>query len=30
MGVDEGYMIVHNEMQRVIALSKALAKKEQA
>lgn len=30
MGVDEGYMIVHNEMQRIIALTKALAKKEQA
>ncbi len=28
MGVDEGYMIVHNEMQRIIALTKALARKE--
>jgi methylaspartate ammonia-lyase len=23
MGVDEGYMIVHNEMERIIALVKA-------
>jgi methylaspartate ammonia-lyase len=30
MGVDEGYMIVHNEMQRIIALTKALARKENA
>ena len=28
MGVDEGYMIVHNEMQRIIALTNALARKE--
>ena len=26
MGVDEGYMIVYNEMQRIIALRKALRK----
>lgn len=30
MGVDEGYMIVHNEMQRIMALTKALARKENA